>query len=332
MNALLEAALARAREGAYVIPLWWTDAEGVCACDRANCSSPGKHPLTAQGLDDGSRNISTIQAWWRQWPEANVGVRTDDVPRIDIDLVQAAEALLEDPELPFVTEVVRTPRGGLHIALGCPGARTAKLRLEDGRTLGDFKAGRAYVLVPPSRVGGRAYELLSPDFVEPLAVADPMSWLQERLSERGLSLGETYDAPAYRNLTAKVPEGDRHPAITSHAGLLWVEGIAPAAFGAAIHAINEAICEPPLPADEVEAIIAHFVDRGEPRRVAALLSAPTRAAVSASIQSLDEWLDGEDPPLDVVLGDGKDGAILPIDGKGFVAGSTASARRTSCCG
>jgi hypothetical protein len=87
VNPLLEAALARARKGAYVLPLWWTDEAGVCQCPKGpNCPSPGKHPLVEHGPQDASTNSSTIEGWWLRWARANLGVRTDEVPRIDIDL------------------------------------------------------------------------------------------------------------------------------------------------------------------------------------------------------------------------------------------------------
>jgi len=118
MNALLQAALARAREGACLLPVWWTDDRGTCACPKgSSCSSPGKHPLTPNGLDDASNEPPTITRWWTKWPKANIGDRTDNRPRIDIDLLDVAEELARDTALPLETEVVRTPRGGLHIDL-----------------------------------------------------------------------------------------------------------------------------------------------------------------------------------------------------------------------
>jgi hypothetical protein len=118
MNPLLEAALARAREGAYVLPLWWTDEAGVCQCPKGrSCPSPGKHPLLRHGLQDASANCRTIERWWQRWPLANVAERTDEVHRIDVDLIELAEALADDVALRNETEVVRTPRGGMHIAV-----------------------------------------------------------------------------------------------------------------------------------------------------------------------------------------------------------------------
>jgi hypothetical protein len=328
VNALLEAALERAREGACVIPIWWTDPAGACACPKgACCPSPGKHPLTPRGLDDATRDEPTIYSWYRRWPGANVAVRTDDVPRIDIDVPEIAELLAADPELLATTEVVRTPRegGGLHVAVACRGVRTAKLTGRDGQKLGDLKATGGYVLVPPSRIGTREYTRLNALSVPPVPVDDPTLWIGDRLALYGHPLADAPAVPAYRDQAAKVPVGGRHAALTSHAGWLWVEGMAPAAFTASLHGINEAICSPPLPKDEVDAIARHFIERRERRATANghdPVTGPATALRRITVQALDEWLQGEDPPLDVVIGDGADGAILPIDGKGFIAGST----------
>ncbi len=43
-NDLLAGALALAAHGRSVLPLWWVQ-DGHCACGKANCDSPGKHPI-----------------------------------------------------------------------------------------------------------------------------------------------------------------------------------------------------------------------------------------------------------------------------------------------
>lgn len=58
---LLHAALARIRRGELVLPLWWTDAAGVCQCPKGlNCTSAGKHPLTPNGLDDATTDAQLV--------------------------------------------------------------------------------------------------------------------------------------------------------------------------------------------------------------------------------------------------------------------------------
>ena len=46
-----------------------------CSCGRS-CESPGKHPRTSNGWKDATVDDATIEAWWSQWPAANIGIAT----------------------------------------------------------------------------------------------------------------------------------------------------------------------------------------------------------------------------------------------------------------
>ncbi len=266
-NERLAAALERARSGALVLPIWWTDRPGRCACPAgAECRSPGKHPLTPNGLDDASNNAGVITNWWRRWPLANLGERTDAVARIDIDLLEVAAALVDDVALPSETQVVRTRRGGLHLAVATPHpVDSSILYLDDGRKVGELKARRAYVLVPPSRIGDRSYTCVSPEHVEPLVSDDPVAWFQRLLEPFGFRLADGPRRRDYEALGGTIRDGEgRHLALTSYAGRIWIEGMAPEAFVGALRAVNEAQCHPPLPDDELVGIAEHFIKRRQP--------------------------------------------------------------------
>ncbi len=262
--ALLESALWRARRGEPVLPIWWTDPNGICACPKKKaCSSPGKHPLTARGLDDATTDEDSIRGWWQRWPKANVAVRTDVTPRIDIDLVEVAEALAADAALPLTTGVVRTPRGGLHIAVAASEAVAGRdLILKDGRKLGDLKASRGYVLVPPSRIGNKSYETLGPQDINPMRV-DPLGWLAKVLPEFGFALSlERAGTRQYTQRGGQIHEGDgRHNALVSYAGRIWVDGMESDTLVELLQVVNERQCQPPLPAPELKEIARHFIER-----------------------------------------------------------------------
>jgi len=300
----LKAALARARKGAYLLPVWWTDEAGVCACPKgASCPSPGKHPLLEHGVQDASANSSTIERWWQRWPLANLAERTDEVQRIDIDLIEVAEALANDVALQNETEVVRTPRGGLHIAVASAHpVRSGTLHLQDGRKLGDLKAADGYVLIPPSRIGQSRYEFLSPDHGRVMTVDDPREWLAKVLPAFGFTLAE--DSPntrQYAALGGTIHEGEgRHNALVSYAGRIWVEGMPAETLANLLRVVNEHQCRPPLADDELAGIGRHFIETRRqssfPQTAVAACTAETttpsrsRLAREEVVAAFSKWL------------------------------------------
>lgn len=89
MTSNLDWALAYARAGFAVLPVWWRTEEGVCACEKgAACDRPAKHPIPRQGVKQATTDPARIRAWWDQNPEANVAVATGSgsgVIVIDVD-------------------------------------------------------------------------------------------------------------------------------------------------------------------------------------------------------------------------------------------------------
>src|SRR5438132_8997516 len=107
---------------------------------------------------DASDNQEEIIGWRSLYPDAHIGARTDERPRVDIDDIEIADALANLDDVLRETDVVRTPSGGLHITFDAAAVRTSKLMLADRRCIGDLKAERAYVVVPPSRIGPGRYQ------------------------------------------------------------------------------------------------------------------------------------------------------------------------------
>ena len=230
----LAAALKYAGAGESVLPLWWTIADGKCACGRGDCK-PGKHPLTERGFYDATTDPEVIRAWWARWPRANLGVRTNLRPTVDIDLAVVASALAADASLAHSTRVVSTPHDGLHIVFATSKPTSSRvLYLKDGRRLGELKADEAYVIVPLSKIGRREYKLLSPPDT-PLLNADPIEWLAKALPEYGFELDLTRATGKrdYEALAGIIYEGEgRHLALASYAGRVWIEGLGPDTFTA----------------------------------------------------------------------------------------------------
>jgi len=150
---LLAAALAYADRGWRVLPLHDVT-RGTCSCaNRERCKAPGKHPRLPKWQEWASSDKGTIAGWWKQWPAANVGVKTgadSGIVVLDVDPrnggFESLAALLPLPE----TLTVVTGGGGRHYYFVHPSGVVKGGDLADGVEL---KADGQYVVAPPSRTG-----------------------------------------------------------------------------------------------------------------------------------------------------------------------------------
>src|SRR5262245_51970481 len=156
-NQYLDAALSYAARGMRVLPLH-TVVDGKCTCDFADCDSPGKHPLTRNGVQDSTVNEATIRAWWTEAPIANVGVMTgpeSGVWTLDADGRAGVEALArlvqENGPLPPGPRS-RTGGGGCHLLFSYPlaGKKIKNAANVNGLPI-DVRGASGYIVAPPSR-------------------------------------------------------------------------------------------------------------------------------------------------------------------------------------
>lgn len=166
-DAAFATAIAYARAGFAVLPLWSTVGDR-CDCHLgAACGARGKHPISAavrHGARSASTDHATIRHWEQRFPRANWGIATgkpwrrgwllvvDIDPRNDGDTSFASLEALHGP-------IVDTPRvltggGGVHHYLVAP-VPVASSVLAPGV---DLKASGGYVVAPPSiHASGRRY-------------------------------------------------------------------------------------------------------------------------------------------------------------------------------
>jgi putative DNA primase/helicase len=234
--------------GWSVFPLH-TPIDGACDCRRPECSSPGKHPRTKNGLTDATTNATQIRKWWAWWPTANIGaVVPDGFVVVDVDLADLA-AVFDSDELPS-TATSRTGRGQ-HLIY-----RTrAPIRPKVGvREHVDLRGPGSYIVVPPSRhISGAAYEWVA-SIEEGIADAPP--WIAEATPSTR-TVGHALDNPD------TIPDGQRNATLTSLAGTMRRRGMTVEEIEIALLAVNARRCQPPLPDDEVRAI-ASSIGRYEP--------------------------------------------------------------------
>jgi hypothetical protein len=115
-----------------------------------------KIPATAHGCKDASTDTERILAWWKEKPNANIGVATgelSDLAVLDVDGLEGERALadlsLEVGELFPDTWCVGTGRG-VHFWFRYDGAPATNSAGKLGPGL-DVRSNGGYVVAPPSR-------------------------------------------------------------------------------------------------------------------------------------------------------------------------------------
>jgi hypothetical protein len=253
---LLTGALEYAERGKPVIPLHSPEAHG-CSCGRAECESPGKHPRTAHGLKEASRDPAMIREWWTRWPDANIGIVTgpeSGILVLDVDGRQGDESLIElerrGYDLPD-TYTVKTGGGGQHVYFLWP--EGAEVRNSQSKiALGlDIRGRGGYVVAPPSlHASGARYEL-NESAIPPAPCPE---WLLSLV--RCPAAAQIRQSAPVAGAVAREPvgKGQRTKHLVSLAGSMHRRGMDPTAIEAGLLVENTAKCFPHLPDAKVRAI------------------------------------------------------------------------------
>jgi hypothetical protein len=129
------------------------------------CRPGQKVPATRHGCRDATADPEQITAWFGRHPNWNLAIATGAPGPDVLDVDQhgpagngfAAFARLRSAGLlTGANTYVRTPRNGLHVYFIGTEQRNGHLPVHHL----DFRSAGGYVLVPPSRVDGRPYQLL----------------------------------------------------------------------------------------------------------------------------------------------------------------------------
>src|SRR6266516_1813825 len=134
MMPLAGAALAYAAHGWLVFPL----------------RPQAKEPLTAHGFKDATADATQLERWWRETPDANIGLHPGPSGLVVLD-VDGAEGRAVATPLGLFSEptlAVLTGRaGGVHLYYEHPGFPISNRPLAPHL---DVRADEGYVVVPPS--------------------------------------------------------------------------------------------------------------------------------------------------------------------------------------
>lgn len=140
----------------------WSLGQAAAALARAGvpifpCAPEGKQPITRRGFHDATADLTQVEAWWRRFPAANIGMptgRASGVSVVDVDVhgANGYEAIRRARRVGLVSgweAMVRSPTGGLHIHFPASGAEQPSWQA--GKVGVDFRGDRGYIIVPPSR-------------------------------------------------------------------------------------------------------------------------------------------------------------------------------------
>ena len=214
--------------------------------------------LVPHGFQEATTDLSVILDWWRQEPNANIGLATglvsniiviDEDPRNGGDeSLKAQEARLG--KLPNTLTVI-TGGGGHHYYFKYPSNKTIKSRSGIAPGL-DIKSDGGYVVMPYSvHESGGLYTFENQD-VEIAELSEP--WI-DYLCTKVLPVRSNTD-PDF------ISEGERNSTLTSIAGTLRRQGLTEDEILTSISLINNKRCNPSLEESELR-LIARSISRYE---------------------------------------------------------------------
>lgn len=219
--------------GLPVFPVHSIGDTGRCTCGR-DCPSPGKHPLTRNGVKDATTELDQLATWWIEWPWANVALATGGaVYVIDLDGEEGMESwrqLCAAHNTPVVhTRMSVTGGGGRHLFYRPPDPDLRNTHWRVGPKI-DTRGAGGYVLLPPSwHISGQRYEWRA----SPLPTMPMPAWLVDLIKPRMATApqqprfryGETtsYGWGVLRNAARRVSEaaeGSRNNTLNDQAFLV----------------------------------------------------------------------------------------------------------------
>ncbi len=216
------------------------------------CVPNTKTPATEHGLLDASSDPAQIEAWWREMPNANIGIVTEGLLVVDVDGKDNPWLRQIDARSLAGGGIQRTPRGGLHYVLRQNGTalRNTASRIAP---MVDTRANGGYIVAAPSVIDGVSYTWLEP-LPSPSELPVVPRWIVDGVFVR-VSLAESE--------LEVIPEGGRNHAMMRFAGLFRRGGLGSNEIFHALLPLNLGRCKPPLEDEEVLAI-AESAARYEP--------------------------------------------------------------------
>ena len=253
MNEIYEAAVKYAKRGWSVFPV------------RKN-----KTPYTPNGFHNATTNLDTITRWWKEYPDANVGIATGSMSHgltvIDIDIdeskgIHGDESFQDwcDEEGVFIDSLTAvTGRGGKHLYF----TSTYPYGNKTGCLPGvDIRGEGGYVIAPPSiHENGNPYYFDGDEDEEEIVCVQEDSDVEYFFNE--MCKGTIGDK-APLQIPKEVNEGSRNDMLFKIASSLQAKGAEDDVILATLQGYNETRCNPSLPDDELLKIVQSVTSKYE---------------------------------------------------------------------
>ncbi|RLS53453.1 MAG: hypothetical protein DWH91_14430 [Planctomycetota bacterium] len=241
------------------------------------CSSGDKIPGTEHGYKDASTDPNQIDRWWTQKPSSNIGIPTDGLLVLDIDV--EANWLNDDLDRQVelaVAPMALTPSGGRHYVYRQLAGKAWRNTQSEIAPHVDTRANGGLFVVPPSALPGRKVYQWAPGYeldVSPDQLPEPPDWLIALLDRSNPDAASSHSLPRVANRTTPgndIPDGQRNGTLAKLAGSMRRVGMSQGEIQAALLTANVDRCKPPLAPREVQRI-AESVARYEPDNISVAL-------------------------------------------------------------
>jgi putative DNA primase/helicase len=315
-SCVLSEALGYASRGWPVLPLHAVR-DGRCSCGNSDCSSPGKHPIGAaapNGVSNSTTDRAIIEEWWRQYPDANVGIATGAVSGIvviDVDGDDGEKSAKEFGVPPTVTAITG---GGRHLIFATPETPIHNaVRFRPGL---DARGDGGYIVAPPSlHASGVRYRWdsengLGIDDLDPVPLPQPYVDVLKNGRPHGEVVTLRDDWVAL--LTQPILDGTRNDNVFSIAYGLLCEGLSSDSAAAIVLALNGHLCRPPLTETEVRSVVASAMKRKLDRQKQ---TPTTQTPAKLALRNIEPWpepVNGADVLDDLVTAISRY-VVLPLD-------------------
>jgi hypothetical protein len=235
---MIESALCYAARNWRVFPVH-TTISGVCSCGRNCGKQAGKHPRIKAWQKDATTDPTQVEAWWRKWPDANVGIACGGgLVVTDLDgpeeLARFQALCAEHGGLPE-TLVAKTARG-FHVFLSGDWNTTKKVPDNNGILV---RGTGGYVIASPSyHASGVRYQ-----WVRDVPVAPMPQWFRDwlQLAENNSVTGKSKttllrDVPAYLELSKQ--QSNQQPVVARAKAALGAVAQTPYEIGRLVSALR----------------------------------------------------------------------------------------------